>query len=235
MGDAKKPELLLLHALPLNGAMWAAQMDLLPGSTHAPTLCAVGAAVEDWAAAALKLIKGDRVIVVGCSVGGSCAIEVAVAAPERVAALVLIGTKAEHRPDPDLHAAALETLRASGIAKAWQAYLAPLFSAATDPQVVANGRLTALAQSPEAIAGGITAFHSRPSRIDFLSAFQRPVYVVTGADDIAPGPKTSAAQAQAARFGSFHEIAGCGHYVPLEQPETLNAILRPIIAAQESC
>jgi pimeloyl-ACP methyl ester carboxylesterase len=47
----------------------------------------------------LRLAKGDRLIVVGCSVGGSCALELAVAAPDRIAALVLIGTKAERRPD----------------------------------------------------------------------------------------------------------------------------------------
>ncbi|MBX4910893.1 MULTISPECIES: hypothetical protein [Rhizobium] len=33
-----KLELLLLHALPLDGTMWAEQMELLPGATYAPTL-----------------------------------------------------------------------------------------------------------------------------------------------------------------------------------------------------
>jgi len=50
--------------------MWAGQMALLPGSTYAPTLYALGDSVEEWAAEALKLVKGDRLIVVGCSVGG---------------------------------------------------------------------------------------------------------------------------------------------------------------------
>ena len=96
--------LLFLHALPLDGSMWAAHEDLLPGSSCAPTLYGFGTTVEAWAMAALRMAKGDRLIVVGCSVGGSCAIEVATAAPDRVAALVLIGTKAKHSPDPDLHA-----------------------------------------------------------------------------------------------------------------------------------
>jgi pimeloyl-ACP methyl ester carboxylesterase len=107
MRISRQPELLLLHALPLDGSMWAGQMDLLPDATHAPTLYDFGESVEQWAAAALKLLYGDRLIVVGCSVGGSCAIEVAVAAPDRVAALVLIGTKAAHRPEPALHEDAL--------------------------------------------------------------------------------------------------------------------------------
>ena len=232
MSAAHHPELLLLHALPLDGSMWARQMDLLPGATYAPTLYALGETVEEWAAAVLKQMKGERLIVVGCSVGGSCAIEVAVAAPDRVAALVLIGTKAAHRPDPDLHASSLRVLKENGIPDAWQRYWAPLFSKSADAGVLANAQRMALAQTPEAIARGVTAFHQRPSRADFLSAFDRPVIIVTGAEDVAPGPKVSAAQARVAPAGRLHVIAACGHYVPLEQPESLNAVLRPVIATQ---
>jgi pimeloyl-ACP methyl ester carboxylesterase len=87
MTQAKKLELLLLHALPLDGSMWSAQNQLLPGSTYAPTLYPFGDSIEAWAAAALNIAKGDRLVVVGCSVGGSCALEVAAIAPDRVAAL----------------------------------------------------------------------------------------------------------------------------------------------------
>jgi pimeloyl-ACP methyl ester carboxylesterase len=229
MGDAKKLELLLLHALPLDGSMWAAQMRLLPGSTHAPTLYAFGETVEDWAAAALTRVKGDRVIVVGCSVGGSCAIEVAMAAPRRVAALVLIGTKAAHMPDPALHESALRKLRESGMEVAWEHYWAPLFSTSAEAGGVADAKRIALAQSPAAIARGITAFHSRPDRSGFLSTFPRPVVVVTGAEDTAPGPRISGLQAGAAPTGSLCVVPRCGHYVPLERPAELNAILRMLI------
>jgi len=71
-------ELLFLHALPLDGSMWAGQRHLLPGSTYTPTLYPFGDSIEAWAAAALKLAKNDRLVVVGCSVGGSCALELAV-------------------------------------------------------------------------------------------------------------------------------------------------------------
>lgn len=35
-------ELLLLHALPFGGSMWASQLALLPGATYAPTLYGLG-------------------------------------------------------------------------------------------------------------------------------------------------------------------------------------------------
>jgi pimeloyl-ACP methyl ester carboxylesterase len=232
MAAKEKLELLFLHALPLDGSMWDGQMELLPGSTYAPTLYPLGDSIEAWAAAALKLAKGDRLIVVGCSVGGSCALELAASAPDRVAALILIGTKAAHRPDPALHAAALEVLQDKGLEEAWRVLWAPLFSRSATREVVSDARRMALRQSPRDIARGVTAFHSRPSRDQFLSTFPRPVVVVTGADDSAPGPKTSAAQADSARHGRLHVVPECGHYVPLERPEHLNSILREVIAAQ---
>jgi pimeloyl-ACP methyl ester carboxylesterase len=234
MSARDEPELLLLHALPLDGSMWAGQMELLPGSTYAPTLYALGDSVEEWAAEALKLVKGDRLIVVGCSVGGSCALEVAVAAPDRVAALVLIGTKAGHRPDPALHAYALETLQQKGLEEAWRVFWAPLFSSSADSQVISDAKRMALRRSPQEVARGVTAFHSRPGRDQFLLTFPRPVIVVTGADDSAPGLEVSAAQARSAQHGRLHIVPECGHYVPLERPDFMNSILREVIAAANS-
>lgn len=227
----EKLQLLCLHALPLDSAMWAGQMQLLPGSTYAPTLYPLGDSIEAWAAAVLKRVKGDRLVVVGCSVGGSCAIELAVAAPDRVAALVLIGTKAGHRPDPALHASALETLQEKGLEDAWTIFWAPLFSSSASSQVIGDAKRMTLRQSPLDVARGVTAFHTRPDRSQFLSSFSCPVIVVTGAEDRAPGPKMSKAQSTAAPRGQLHVIPDCGHYVPLEQPESLNSILADVIAS----
>jgi pimeloyl-ACP methyl ester carboxylesterase len=165
-------------------------------------------------------------------VGGSCALEVAVAAPDRVAALVLIGTKAKHSPDPIGHASVLETLHKKGLDEAWRSFWAPLFSDTAPDRMVNDAKSIFLRQSLEDVARGVTVFHTRPSRDDFLARFTRPVVIVSGADDKAPGPKLSAAQANAAPQGSLHVIPNCGHYVPLEQPEHLNSILRRLIAAQ---
>jgi len=97
--------------------------------------------------------------------------------------------------------------------------------------VIGDAKQIMLAQSPLDIARGVTAFHSRPSRGQFLSAFPRPVIVVTGAEDVAPGPKVSKAQADSARHERLHVVPDCGHYVPLERPEYLNSILREVIDA----
>jgi pimeloyl-ACP methyl ester carboxylesterase len=224
-------ELVFLHALPLDGSMWRGQMDLLPGRTHAPTLYGFGDQIEDWASEALSVVTGDRLIVVGCSVGGSCALEVARMAPDRVAALVLIGTKAGHRREPALHTRVSEVLRGEGMEAAWDLLWAPLLSSLARADAIAVAKSIALRQSTEDVLRGVDVFHTRPDRSIALSTLQCQVIVVRGAEDIAPGPKTSAAQARSAPQGTLHIIPDCGHYVPLERPEELNAILRGVIAA----
>ncbi len=222
--------LLLLHALPLDGSMWEGQQGLLPGATSAPTLYGFGGRIEDWARRALDTTDADRLLVVGCSVGGSCAIEVALAAPERVAALVLIGTKAQHRPDPGLHGRAVAMLHDDGLDEAWQAFWQPLFAPETPPAIVSRAKEMMFAHGAGDISRGVGVFHSRPSRESFLTGFSKPVAVVTGAHDTAPGYETSAAQAMMAPQGRLHVVPACGHYVPMERPDAINEILGNLLA-----
>jgi pimeloyl-ACP methyl ester carboxylesterase len=108
---------------------------------------------------------------------------------------------------------------------------APLFSRSASARVVGDARLITLRQSPKDVACGVTVFHTRPSRDQLLSALRCPVIVVTGADDVAPGPEVSKAQADCAQHGQLHIVPQCGHYVPLERPDVLNSILLELIEA----
>jgi pimeloyl-ACP methyl ester carboxylesterase len=70
-------QLVLLHALPLDGTMWADEMQLRPDATIAPTLYSFGESIVGWARAVLNLVTEDAFVVVGNSVGGSCSLEIA--------------------------------------------------------------------------------------------------------------------------------------------------------------
>ncbi|MCE7999440.1 MAG: alpha/beta hydrolase [Rhodobiaceae bacterium] len=222
--------LLFLHALPLDGSMWANQMDILPGHSHAPTLYPFGATLTDWAVKALALVEEQRLIVVGCSVGGSCALEVAQLAPDRVAALVLIGTKPKHRPEPALRDEAFALIANEGLYATWDKYWAPLFSEDTDTSTVQSARDIMLSLSEDDISSGVSVFHSRESRDRFAAKSDIPITVVTGEHDVAPGVAVSRELATAARFGTLHVIPHCGHYVSLEQPQRLREILSEVVA-----
>jgi pimeloyl-ACP methyl ester carboxylesterase len=225
-----KFKLLFLHGLPFDNSMWTGQLDLLPGDTLAPNLYSFGDSIEGWAARCLQLVRGNRLVVVGCSVGGSCALEIASIAPERIAALVLIGTKAVHRPDPALHMSVVESLQHHGLQYAWERHWTPLFSKSAAPEVIQAGLDIVLLQSLSDILRGVSVFHMRQSRDDVLLRLNVPIHFVSGDEDVAPGPKVSEMQAELAQNGRCHLIRNCGHFVPMEQPEAFNAILRDVIS-----
>jgi pimeloyl-ACP methyl ester carboxylesterase len=127
-------------------------------------------------------------IVVGNSIGGSCALEMAALALERIAALVLIGAKAGHRRDPELRSEAIELLGNSGVEAAWERYWNPLISPSAPSGVRARARSWAKKMGWKAIARGVDAFHTRPSREDLLPHLKCPVVCVSGEHDVAPGP-----------------------------------------------
>ncbi len=222
-------QLLFLHGLPLNAEMWSGQRGILPGAEHAPTLYRLGHTVPEWASALLQQVQGDRLVVVGHSVGGSCAVEMALAAPDRIAALVLIGTKAGHRPDAALRDGVLQTLREGRIEDAWMRYWSPLFSPAVRDSVKDRARAIALQQSSQDLARGVAAFHSRPARDAQLGSLTCPVHFVTGDADPAPGVDSCRAQCRKVAQGQLHVVPSCGHYVPLEQPQFLRTLLRGLV------
>ena len=224
-------ELLFLHALPFDGSMWDAQRSDLAIASHAPTLYGHGDDLVAWAAAALACARGSRLVVVGCSVGGSCALELARLAPDRVAALVLIGTKAEHNPDPALRDSALALLDGGLLEEAWGRFWQPLFAPGASSAIVERARQGAMNRHPADLARGVSAFHARRSRADMLASFGGPVLVVTGQHDTAPGIATSERQAAMARNGTLHVIPGSGHYVPLERPDAMTALLSDLLAS----
>ena len=144
-------------------------------------------------------------------------------APERVRQLVLIGAKAGHRPEPDVRDAAVRLLAQHGMRAAWPAYWQPLLAPSADPSVVEATRAIAFAQELDAVIRGVRVFHSRPDRTSFLEAADFPVLVVTGEHDL--NPRKAEALAASLRHGSFECVEGVGHYLPLERPARLRAIL----------
>ena len=100
------PTIVFLHGTRLTGAQWAVQVTALEGEFRclAPDLLGHGLAASepftlaDAAAAVAETIEAEAngpAIIVGLSLGGYVAMEVAARWPERVAGLVLAGASAE--------------------------------------------------------------------------------------------------------------------------------------------
>lgn len=221
--------LLLLHALPLNNKMWSKQMSLLPNQTCAPNLYEFGKSIQVWAEKSLAMAQARKLIVVGCSVGGSCALEVAHLAPDRIAALVLIGTKARHDPNPSQYMEALDVVKNQGIEAAWENYWEPLFQKPYEGRVADIAKEIAMHQSPHYLMNGLSAFHTRPSREGFVSKCEFPIHVIAGEHDRFPGVDYCRQLASSSKYGTLNLISSCGHYVPMVKPKELNVLLSDII------
>lgn len=221
--------LLLLHPLPLDGSIFSDGIRALGDACVAPTLYDAGDDLRSWAEAALDAVGDGPVVVVGNSIGGSCAIEAARIAPTKVKALVVCGSKPGHRPEPDFRDAALQVLATEGLSAAWHRYWLPLFGPKASTEVIEQGWRSATAQGEDSIAAGIRAFHGRPDREAFLGSWPGPVWVVSGEHDLYP--ERSRRLAKRLPNATFDLVEAVGHYVPLEAPDALTAITAEALAS----
>lgn len=184
----------------------------------------------DWAAAALDAVGDGPIAVVGNSIGGSCAIEVARLAPEKVRLLVLVGTNAGHRPEPDYRDEALSVLADQGLAAAWERYWRPLFGPDVPSGVIERAWNVAEAIGAPAISAGVRAFHGRTDRDAFLCSWRGRVEMVSATYDLKPD--RSRRLADRLPDAAFHLVEGVGHYIPIEAPDALTQITAKAIAAE---
>jgi pimeloyl-ACP methyl ester carboxylesterase len=221
-----------LHALPLDSRMWANQLaSVAPLPTLTPNLYPLGRSLDEWADGVIDQIGEDEVILVGCSIGGSCALHIAERRPEQTAGVVLVGAKAGHRPQPELCSEAVALLQIEGLEAAWSTLWAPLFSAGCNPAIVSTAHSIMMDQTRPDVIRGVQAFHARRDLSRFLRSWDKPVVIIGGKHDRSPAPETMMSEATNARRGAFHLINDSGHYVSLEQPEPFNRLLRVAVDA----
>jgi pimeloyl-ACP methyl ester carboxylesterase len=219
-----RPTVLLLHAFPFDARMWDGARPPLADAgfeTVAPDL--PGAELElgfpAWAERVLGTVGGDFVPV-GSSMGGYLAFELWREAPERIAAMALIGTRAT--PDsPEQREAREDSIRLLGEAGRepfWEELAPRLFATDADPAVVEAAHELALVQP---ITGLVTAQETIRDRVDSrptLSTIDVPVLVLVGEEDRLTPPSDSEALVAALPNARFSRIAGAGHLVALERP-----------------
>lgn len=221
---------MFLHGLPLDSRMWASQLrSVAPLPNFAPDLYPLGSSRDEWADAVIDQIGDEEVIVVGCSIGASCALHIAERRPEQTAGVVLVGAKSGHRPEPELCRQAVALLDNAGVEAAWSTLWAPLFGAGCEPAIVSAARSIALEQTQRDVIRGVRAFHTRRDLTGFIRSWDKPVVIIGGEHDRPPSPETMLTDAMAARRGVFHLIQDSGHYVNLEQPHSFNRLLRAAV------
>lgn len=197
------------------------------------------------ALAALDAAGAERAAVVGCSIGGRAALDLALAAPGRVTALVAVAaTPSGHEPAPDL-VAAFERVEAAyeagGIEAANEVELeiwadgpgrAPGGAEAVFRARVAAMNLEALRreQARERAGTELEPEPLRPPALERLCEVAVPTLVVTGEHDQPSVLEGAAALAAAVPGAEAVEIAGAAHLPSLERPEAFDAAVAPFLA-----
>jgi pimeloyl-ACP methyl ester carboxylesterase len=187
------------------------------------------ATMADDARRLVDALGWDRFALLGHSMGGMVAQHLALAVPERVAALVLMDTSCRtvEGIDPAMAALAAEIARSEGMARLMEVMNereAPLGTPA-DTRVraeregyIAFGERKFLAASPAmyaAMAGEILSEHDR---LEQLAALTMPTLVVVGEQDT-PFLAVSQAMAETIPGAELVVVADAGHSPQFEAPE----------------
>jgi pimeloyl-ACP methyl ester carboxylesterase len=211
----------LLHGLPLDAGMWEPQLGVLGDQASVPTLYDFpGETMDAWADAVLESVAGELVLV-GASMGGYCVLAAARRAPERVAGLVLVGSRAD--PDPperrEGREAQLRAIAEGGAAGLWEAMAPSLFSPGVDPAILERARSIALEQPADGLARAVRAIRDRRDCRDVLAALgERSLAIFGEADPIASPEEVEAPHKVV--------VAGAGHLVGMERPDDVTQQLR---------
>src|SRR5919206_2616562 len=213
---------LFLHGLPLDGRMWEPQRASFPDAVT-PRLYGRGSSMEGWARGILEEVEGDFAVV-GASMGGYCALELARQAPERVRGLVLVGSRVE-ADSPERRegrAKTLELIRSGGAEALWGDMRSKLFPPGyTDAVAFARG--LALEQRPDELAAAVEAIRDRRDSTEVVACFEKPLLFAAGRDDPFVSPEEAPPSAEVRAFDT-------GHLPSLERPEEFNAVLAEFLA-----
>ncbi len=244
------PAVVLLHAFPMDSALWAGQRRALAKAGFrviTPDLPGFGGSapatsdpsvdvMADVVAALMDDLGVERAVVGGLSMGGYVTMAMMRRHRQRLSGVVLADTKA----GPDAPAAvanrlamatSVETAGRSAVIA--EAMLPNLLGATTrserEPVVTAVRRWIG-AQSAAGVAWAQRAMAARPDSTADLASFGGPVLVLYGDEDTLSPAAEARAMAEAARSGGSDvqvvEIPESGHLTAVEAPEAVTRALQ---------
>jgi pimeloyl-ACP methyl ester carboxylesterase len=165
--------------------------------------------------------------ILGTSMGGRLALEVALAAPDRVEALCIIGAGA--RPVADQAAGLKRSARIrSGERSHVIAEMAAMIAHEPGPHGLAARQAfvdMATAMDVELLARQSDALAHRVDLWDRLGEIECPTLCLWGAHDKFSPAADGLRIAEAVQYGSYVELPDCGHFPTLEYPDDATAAI----------
>ena len=242
--------LVLLHAFPLNAAMWLAQREGLAnrfrvitpdlrgfgGSTLGDDEPSVDAMADDVARMCRRL-GVRRAVVGGLSMGGYVAMALCRRHPDLVLGVVLAATRAaaDTAPVREDRLRQAGQLERDGTAQILVDEVLPDLVGPTTyrQRALIFGRVRGLVQSapPRAAAWAQRAMAGRPEAFETLRALPVPALVLIGDEDALATEAEARAMADAAPNAELLVVPRAGHLSPVEQPDLFNQAVADFTAA----
>jgi pimeloyl-ACP methyl ester carboxylesterase len=242
--------LVLLHAFPLNSAMWLAQREGLADVCRVitPDFRGFGGSplgideptVDVFADDIARMLDArdlDRVVLAGLSMGGYVAMAFVRRHADRLAGLVLADTKASADADP----ARQNRLRIADELSAnpdssvlLEEVLPNLLGPTTmEKRPLIYGRVKALVQQTPAVAAAWAqrAMAARPDSLGVLESVRVPSLVIVGEEDALSTADDAKAMVAAMSSAELVTISGSGHLTAVEMPDVFNLAMRSFVSA----
>ncbi len=222
------PPLLLIHGAGADHTDWPAELRRLPDSSViAPDLPGHGrspgkghTSITGYAADMVALLDAlhiERAIVAGHSMGGAIAQTIALNYPQRVAGLLLVATSARLQVnDAILNGIRTKTAETIALIGKWG------WSKDAPEQIRRLWRSRQMATDPEITYGDYVACNHFDVR-ERLGRARTPCLLISGSVDKMTPPDWMDDTASRIAGSKLVRIEGCGHWVMLEQPETVAA------------
>lgn len=230
------PALILIHGAGGSHLHWPAALRRMPGATvYAVDLPGHGRSegpgrerIEDYVADIVRFMDAvgiPRGVLVGHSMGGAIAQMTALAAPERVAGLVLVGTGARLRVAPALLDGILQDARgALALITEWA------WGPEADPAMVARGRQMMARVNPQVVWGDFAACDRFDIR-ERVGEITAPTLVITGSEDRMTLPRFGQWLAERIPGARWVLVERAGHMVMLEKPDQVASAVREWLKA----
>ncbi|HEU4994758.1 MAG TPA: alpha/beta fold hydrolase [Gemmatimonadaceae bacterium] len=240
--------LLFAHAFPLNRTMWAPQVSALVERCRCvaadfrgfgESSVAPPYSVEQYAddlAHLLDQLRIDKVVLVGCSLGGYVAFAFWRRHRPRVRALVLADTRAGADSEDTLlrRRQLIQVARSEGSTSIANLQIPSMVGKTTrDKQPDTFDAVhRMIAQAPvDGIVGALQAMMLRPDSVPLLPTIDVPTLIVVGDEDV-PTPVKEARTMHERIPGSRLEIiANAGHLANMERPAAFNHLLTEFLGA----
>ncbi|MEO0823125.1 MAG: 3-oxoadipate enol-lactonase [Pseudomonadota bacterium] len=246
-GDRNGPAVIFANSLGTDLTIWDEVVARLPAGYrcigfdkrgHGLSSMPMGAmSIALYAADLLAL--ADRLgvrsfVVCGVSIGGMIAQSAATQAPDRVRALVLCNTGAQIGPRQTWtdRIARIAAFGIDSIADlALQRWFPPHYREA-NPAVLAGCRAMLTRTPAEGYAAACTAMRDADLTED-TRRLSLPTLCIAGSDDLATPPSQLRTLADIIDGARYHEIAGCGHLPPVQDPEACAHAITAFLASIE--